>query len=361
MGPEQRLLHGDGSLSRLPALLDERGARRILLVTGSRSFAASGAQAALEPLLRGRTVHRFVCDSRVTEREVVDAGRACLDRAGADLVLAIGGGRVIDTAKLVGDGTRPLIAAPTTAGSGAEATRFAAVYEGGVKRSVDDLALRPAVAIVDPTLVQSMSAETAASSGFDALSQAIESCWSVRSTPTSTAWAHQAITLAVAHLRGSVEGVPASRAAMAEAAHLAGRAIDVTRTTAAHALSYGLTWHHGVPHGHAVALTLGRLLEYNAGVVEADCVDPRGPAHVRHTLDALCRLLGGASPADARRALQRLMVDCGLTPSPHALGLGPAELESVVLGVDRARLGNNPRRLDGHETLTRLFETGEPS
>ena len=361
MALEQRVIRGSGSLVALPEILEEFGAKRIFLVTGTQSFSASGAEERLGALLRDGMVSRFPCHSRVTEQESVLAGRARFVEAKPDVVLAVGGGRVLDTAKLVGEGSRPLVAVPTTAGSGAEATRFAAVYHQGVKRSVDDASLRPRVAILDPDLVQSMSAQTAAASGFDALSQAIESSWSVRSTADSRALAFRAVSLAVAHLRASVAGGPESRAAMAEAAHLAGRAIDITRTTAAHALSYGLTWKHGVPHGHAVAMTLGRLLAFNAGVTEADCIDPRGATHVRNTLDTLCGLLGCAGPAEARHRLGQLMADCGLTRYTADLRLGPTDLDELVDGVNHARLGNNPRRLDGREALVALFETEPPA
>ena len=81
---------------------------------------------------------------------------------------------------------------------------------------------------------------------------------------------------------------------MCEAAHLAGKAINISKTTAPHAISYAVTTHFGVPHGMAVALTLGPILEYNAGVTEADCNDPRGLKHVRQRIALLLELLGGS-------------------------------------------------------------------
>lgn len=361
MTARQRRICGPGSLSELGPLLRDLGATRVFLVTGVRSFTRSGARELLEPQLEGGAVTRLSCSARVPNLDDVREGRRRFRAEESDLVLAVGGGKVIDMAKLIGAGRRPMIAVPTTAGSGSEATRFAAIYIRGVKRSADHEALRPDWAIVDARLTLGMPAETAAASGFDALAQAIESSWSVRSTPESQRLSHRAISLAAAHLRPSVRGAPESRAAMAEAAHLAGRAIDRTRTTAAHALSYGLTWTHGIPHGHAVALTLSSLFAFNAGVTDADCCDPRGAAYVRGSIDALCGLLGCAGPSEVRRFLHRLMIDCGLTPYTRELGLGSAELDAVVEGVDGARLGNNPRALGTRATLAALFETDPPS
>lgn len=381
MATEQRRISGPDSLSDLRPMLYRMRPRRIFLVSGSGSYSRSGAETALRPLLEGYAVRRFQSATHVPDLDEISDGCRRFRKEEPDLVLAVGGGRVIDTAKLINllsahseepealikgtarirAGGTPLVAVPTTAGSGSEATRFAVVYINGTKHSVDHETLLPCCAIVDPQLTFSMPGELAAATGFDALGQAIESWWSVRSTAASKRLAAAAITLAAGHLRAAViRGTPDARAAMAEAAHLAGRAIDLTRTTAAHALSYDLTFSHRIPHGHAVALTLGRLLEFNAGVTAADCNDPRGADHVRRTIDRLCALLGCADPAGARRHLRRLMLDCGLSPCVDSLGLDAVDLESVIDSVDRARLDNNPRRIEGRDTLTALFETGPP-
>src|SRR5207248_4789041 len=125
------------------------------------------------------------------------------------------------------------------------------------KYSVCHEFLLPDIAIVDPILTHKMSPRLTAITGMDALSQAIESYWSIHSTEESKGYAREAIRIIVDQLPKAVnEPTNDSRLAMARASHLAGKAINVTRTTAPHALSYALTSRFGVPHGQAVSLTL---------------------------------------------------------------------------------------------------------
>ena len=132
---------------------------------------------------------------------------------------------------------------------------------------------------------------------------------------------------------------------MFEAAHLSGEAIDISMTTASHALSYMLTTGHGVPHGHAVALTLGAVLEFNAGVTTDDCLDPRGVRHVQGVIDEALELLGAPDPASGRRTIEALVASLGLVPTLEGVGAGSqgARLR-IANSVDPQRLANNPRR-----------------
>jgi phosphonoacetaldehyde reductase len=134
---------------------------------------------------------------------------------------------------------------------------------------------------------------------------------------------------------------------MLKAAHLAGIAIDTTFTTAPHALSYKLTSSYGVRHGHAVALTLGRVLEYNAGVTDRDCIDPRGSNHVRDVIDVICQLLDADSPAEASQRIGSMLQRTGLAVSLAAVGASTEEsLMAIADSVNTERLANNPRALD---------------
>jgi alcohol dehydrogenase class IV len=136
-----------------------------------------------------------------------------------------------------------------------------------------------------------------------------------------------------------------------------GRAIENTKTTAPHALSYELTSAFGVPHGHAVALTLGVTLEYNAAVTSNDCSDARGPLYVIDTIDAIVGTLGATSPSDANRLLGDLMADLGLETSLMEVGAGSAASRARIVGsVNMARLSGNPRTFD-EEALGRLVDS----
>jgi len=131
---------------------------------------------------------------------------------------------------------------------------------------------------------------------------------------------------------------------MLEASHLAGRAIDVTSTTAPHALSYELTSAFGVAHGHAVALMLGSIFEYNAAVTDLDCADRRGTAYVRDTLDDIAGSLGASSAREAHAVISELLSTIGVAKTLEGVGAGsPDAKHSIALAVDPDRLSGNPR------------------
>jgi alcohol dehydrogenase class IV len=354
-------------LSALPGVLDTIAAKRVLIVGDRQAMAASGAEPVIESACRGR---RAVLFDRFEPNPTIDAlrdgVRECRQLE-ADTVLAVGGGTAIDLAKLIrfcdGDDADPLdaiergpgerrpravlIAAPTTAGTGSEATHFAVVYVDRRKRSVAHPMMRPDHAIVDPALTYSMPPRLTAQTGLDAFCQAIESSWSVRATDASRAWAGEAIELAWAHLHGAVHRpAPVNRTAMSRAAHLAGRAIDVSRTTACHALSYAITMRYGVPHGAAVALTLAPMLAFNAAVTAADCADPRGPDAVRLEVDQIAHRLGCGGAGEAAAGITRFIASLGCPTRLAEIGVrDDAGIVQLIREANAERLGNNPRRL----------------
>lgn len=354
-----------GSVRSLAGIVDDMDPASILVFTGGASYRASGASGAISEALADR---RTVAISDITANpDLGDVDRAILTYRdlSPELVIAIGGGSVIDLAKTVrsvaphsetalpyalgertaGPPTAPLVAIPTTAGTGSEATHFAVVYVDGVKYSIADPSMRPEAVILDPELTYSVPPRVTAETGLDALSQAIESLWSVRSTPTSREYAEAAIELALDHLEDAVNVPnPAARAGMCNAAHLAGRAIDESFTTAPHALSYVLTSRFGTAHGHAVALTLGAVLEYNADVTDATCADPRGVDHVKGVVGRIISLLGATDATDARLTFEGLVGRLGLDIRLSAIGAPPDQIRTMLVrGVNVQRLANNPR------------------
>jgi len=361
---------GAHAAARVAELLDRSRAQRVFLVTGRESYASCGAKAALRPALAGRAVLRFTEFAVNPRAEDIERGVALLREHGADIVIAVGGGSVLDMAKLVcmcaasdasvvdhilgrefDRGGVPLIAVPTTAGSGAEATHFAVAYIDKHKYSVTDLRMRPTHAVLDAGLTASLSPALTASTGVDVISQAIEAYWSVKSTEESREYAVRAATGAREHLVAAVERpTPAARDAMLTSANLAGKAIDITRTTAPHALSYAFTIGWGVPHGHAVGLTLGAVFQHNLDVSDADSADPRGAAFVRERMADLRRILG-----DTADDLRGFVAGLGLETRLRGLGIARSDLPEISRAVNEQRLKNNPRRLDA-ETIGRILE-----
>lgn len=363
------LRFGSGAAGALPEVLAGLGARRVLLVASDGTRRRVGALAGLPARLAPGAAAWFSAFGRNPRLEAVRRGVAAARALRADTVVAVGGGTALDLGKLIalfaardGDpepcivGAAPLPAAraarlvlvPTTSGTGSEATAFAVVYVGTTKYSVDAPAVRADVALVDPELSWTMPPRLSAVTGADALSQAIESYWSVRSTEASRALASEAAATVLERLPEQCGPAPGARCreAMSRAALGAGRAIDLTRTTAPHAVSYPLTALFGIPHGHGCALTLPHFVAYNAGASARDTLDPRGPAFVVRRLEELLALLGAREPEAGRDRLLRLFAAVGLETRLGPLGLRPADVARVVRdGFNPQRVANNPRRL----------------
>ena len=355
---------------------------RLCIVADKSALSASGAEMILQPALDRHTISWFTDFEPNPKLEDVRRGLDLIKDSSIDRVVAIGGGTAIDLAKLIAslhdDSSDPrdvilgneeisndgisLTAIPTTAGTGSEATHFAVVYVDGNKFSLAHPSMLPNHAVIDPTLTHSLPPSVTAATGLDALCQALESIWSVNATDQSIAWAIDAAKLAIENIIPATNSPShESRTAMCRAAHLAGKAINITKTTAAHALSYGLTSKYSVPHGLAVALMFGPVLEFNAKVAAHDCSDGRGAAHVRDRMQKIFQLLGETNGADAAKRIRNIIRQCGGPCSLDEVGVNTEEeLRKLVATVNLERMSNNPRKA-GLDTLVAVLRNSIPS
>ena len=239
----------------------------------------------------------------------------------------------------------PLIAIPTTAGSGAEATRFAVCYVAGEKTSVSDDAMLAEYALVYPPFTYKNTAYLTACTGFDAISHAIESWWSALSTQESRCWSKKALSLLWWQLPNLVANLEDEnlREQVAEGSYYAGRAINITTTTAAHAFSYKFTSLYGYPHGHAVALTFPFFFELNTA--------QQGVRSLQKTIDAqeyegrtleLLDLLHCNKDENKRDLMSRYLSSVGLATKSFQ----DAQLTPVVEAFNEHRAANNPVIID---------------
>ncbi|MBN1699744.1 MAG: phosphonoacetaldehyde reductase [Spirochaetales bacterium] len=359
---------GYGSIGRLKQIITGKRFSNIFLVADRMSFESSGAKDMLEPVIGNRNIMFFSEFDPNPRIEDVKRGLALFRQHGHDVVIAVGGGSVIDMAKLIAvfadhaespellitqkkalkSRDIPLVAIPTTAGTGSESTHFAVVYINGEKYSVAAPSVLPDYAIVDPSLTLSMPPSVTAATGMDALSQGIESFWSVQSNRQSAEYAKQAISLAFDNLKKAVLTPDNdSREKMALAAHLSGKAINITKTTAPHAFSYYLTKKYHIPHGHAVGLMLGRFIVYNNLVTEEDVTDKRGCGYVKKTMRLLLTSIGTETAEEAREKIERLMREIGLETAMAKIGLETkGDVDAWLSRVNLERLANNPRRVE---------------
>lgn len=377
-GPQSVFRGEEGAGAFVQAFARDRAqGAAVLLVTGRESYRASGAESFFARALAGCRFDRFSDFAVNPNLQDLQRGLEVFAGGGYGALIAAGGGSVLDMAKLInffgsyklepadgisgkaapaGSPAAPLLAVPTTAGTGSEATHFAALYNGAAKYSIAHASMLPGRVWLNPGFTLSQSPYQAATCAVDALAQAIESYWAVGADEQSQAFSARALELCLGTMVAAVR-FPCleNRRRMMEAAYWAGRAINISKTTASHALSYSLTMHYGLPHGHAVAMTLPAVLQANAAVSPRDVNDPRGVAYVRHTMDGLLHLLGVSDAGQGARLLERIMDDVGLSRNWFSeKGLCLEDVRSVMLSqVNAERFKNNPRRLDG-ETLGRI-------
>lgn len=359
---------GFESINQLAKALSSISPRKIFLVTGKQSFEESGAKRLTAPILKNYSVTLFAYGEPNPKIVDIEQGVAIYTKEKPNLVIAIGGGSVIDTAKMIkffasndiaprkwlnGEKTTlkehiPLIAVPTTSGSGSEATHFAVVYIEKEKYSIEHESMLPSISIVDPIFTMNLSPYITASSGMDALSQAIESYWSIHSTEESKELAAQAIKLIISNIASAVNTpTPDSRLAMAKGAHLAGKAIKLTKTTAVHAISYPITSYYGITHGHACGLILPGMFHFISGVTEKSIADARGPKYVIKTLQEIAFLLGESKIKSGPQKLCNLLQEIGLEINMSTLGIQTENDIAIIVdhGFNPQRVKNNPRKL----------------
>lgn len=369
-GNTQSVYIGSHAIERLPEILRSFSPKRVFVVSGKASFEQSGAKKALDHLLDPKQVIRFSDFSPNPKLEDIARGIEAFQTAQPDIVISIGGGSVIDTAKTINALSHhaapweryivgqtplsspgvPLIAIPTTAGAGSEATHFAVVYIDHVKHSLAHASMLPQVAIIDPTLTYSLPPEITASTGADALCQAIESLWSVHSTQESMLYAQQSLDLCVQSLWATVhQPTPETRHAMSLAAFNAGQAINISKTTACHALSYPLTSRFGITHGQAVILTLPGILRHNFSVSHKNLNDPRGAAHVRRAIESVFNAFQVTGIEEAEHRLNTYITSLGLANRLSDFGISKDHIDGILSEASIERMKNNPRTLSALE------------
>ncbi len=359
-----RVHFGAGSRARLADML---AGRAVLAVTTARGRRQMEGDAPLSAALSG--AGRVTWHDGVAPNPGLSETQEAIDRLAGqsfDTVLAFGGGSAMDAAKalaaalpetaaerrldrLIADPRRigaalPILALPTTSGTGAEVTPFATIWDHAAKQklSLASPKLFPRMALVDPDLTWGLPRDPTLSTGLDALNQAFESVWNRNRSGVTLGFAGRAIGLAFEALpRLAADlGDRNARAGIAEAALLAGLAISQTRTAICHAMSYPLTAHFGLPHGWACAATMAAA---------ARLVLEGAPA----ALEEVAPLAGHDSAAALVDRLEHLLDDLGVAhhaaavlPEPAAARAlapqmcVPGHSDNFVLKTDAARIAD---------------------
>ncbi|AIY41792.1 Alcohol dehydrogenase [Collimonas arenae] len=343
---------GAGCLQDLPQIL---GAGKVVLVTFPEARTL-GLVAKMTELLGDRL--SYVIDDIQPNPDV--AGLAAMyeqfwrQEQACDIVVALGGGSVIDTAKallvgtvsgsfqellaLLADGkpftppkAKKLVAIPTTAGTGSEVTPWATIWDAAnqKKYSLHLDCTWPQAALVDPQLMLTLPLQVTISTGLDALSHALESVWNVNANPISDTYAVSAIQDILSCLPALVDdpGNQALRSTMALAALKAGLAFSNTKTALAHSISYEMTLGYGLPHGIACSFTLPMVLRMAWGA-QAD-------------RDVVLQQAFGLSRDDAEQRLRDFLQQLDVKTDFSDYGVAPEEARQIVNRAMQGARGKN--------------------
>ena len=293
--------------------------------------------------------------------EQVQLGVELFRKKKCKAILAIGGGSALDVAKCIriysgmqGEGVDgsflkqkipevvvPFLAMPTTAGTGSESTRYAVIYYQGRKQSVTSVNCIPDVVLLDPCVLKTLPDYQKKATLMDAFCHALESFWSVNSTEESKNYSKEAIQLIIRHMDGYLSNSDESRREMLRAANLAGMAINITQTTAGHAMCYKITSLFGVAHGHAAILCDRVLFPWMLEHTDC-CIDTRGAAYLRETLNSIGQAMGCPDAKSGARMVEEIFRLLRLEV-PIAT---EEQLEALKMSVNPDRLKNHPIALD---------------
>lgn len=283
-------------------------------------------------------------------------------------ILAIGGGSSLDVAKCIKlfatldeknsyltqeykDNDITLIAVPTTAGTGSEATKYAVIYYDGKKCSITHDSIIPKVVLFDSKMLEKLPLYQKKATTLDALSHAIESYWSINSNDESKKFSKEAIKIIIKNFSQYLDGDNSVNKDMLYAANLAGRAINITATTAGHAMCYKLTSLYGISHGHAACLVNAFLLPFMIEHLNK-CVDKRGSGYLLNTFNDLVSIFNLNSLKELKNYLNDWLEKLDL----YNFTVDEKDLDELVNSVNIDRLKNNPVKLEKEDIYYIYYE-----
>ena len=304
-----------------------------------------------------------------TYEEVCDGLKIYKDN-NCDSIIAIGGGSAIDVAKCIkmfsnmnddelylnqkikGNNV-PFITVPTTAGTGSEATHFAVIYYKGEKKSVAHESSIPDAVLFDSSFLKTLPLYQKKATMLDALSHSIESMWSINSNEESIEYSKEAIELIIKNMHKYLENDEETFVSILTAANLAGKAINITKTTAGHAMCYKLTSLYGISHGHAAMLINSELYPFMIDNIDK-CIDKRGKEHLENVLECISQLTLNKDLEESKDYFRNIISDFDL----YDVEVNHDDIENLVNSVNVERLSNHPIKLkkeDIREIYERLF------
>ena len=348
--------------------INDKSFKKIFVLCGKKSFVNSGAENLLKNI-SNKEIKLFYKKSEIPILEELIEIIKDIKNFKPDLFLAIGGGAVIDYAKIANVvDIRPdlaelivnynypfkkkytkLAVIPTTAGSGAEVTSNAVIYVDGIKHSFESELLIPDHFFLIPEFLISAPNKIKASSGFDAIAQALESLVSRKSNDKSVEYASKSLRVSVNSFISFINEPNMKNATeMSIASNLAGKAISISKTTAPHAASYPFTSLFDISHGHAVSLFFEKFFKFNYENIDKS----ETSFDLKKRFDLIFNLFDVQDINGFNSKISLIKKSTNLEDDLTKFNIDIIKSsEDVLKGINLLRLGNNPVKIDGKDIL----------
>jgi alcohol dehydrogenase class IV len=345
--------------------------RKVFIITGQKSYYNSGANKIFGNLIDLKKTTFYFKKSFYPEISELKKIIIKIKKFNPELVLAIGGGTVIDYAKIAcclsdtNDIQEKIISSkydlkkifkliiiPTTAGSGAEVTSNSVIYIKKKKYSIESKELIPDKYFLNPIFLLNLNFKIKSSSGFDSIAQSIESLISKRSNLKSSNFAIKSLKYSLDNYENYLKK-PNLRNSynMALAANYSGKAISISKTTAPHALSYPFTSHFNLSHGHAVSLTLNKFLKFNYNNLYLS----KSNFDLKKKFKKIFKATKTKNIIDLDMYLKKLKKKGRLEDNLNKLGINlDIHLNKILKGINFERLNNNPININKKDIVNIL-------
>ena len=348
--------------------INDRNFNKIFILCGKKSFETSGAEKLFKKI-KNKEIKYFYKKSEIPVlNELIEIIKE-IRNFKPDLFLAIGGGAIIDYAKMANvvdiktnlaeliinysypfkDKYTKLAVIPTTAGSGAEVTSNAVIYVDGIKHSFESELLIPDNFFLIPEFLITAPNKIKASAGFDAIAQALESLVSKKSNNQSVDYATKSLKISINSYISFLNDPNLKNAAeMSIASNLAGKAINISKTTAPHAASYPFTSLFNISHGHAVGLFFESFFKFNFNNLNKS----ETSFDLKKRFELIFTLFNANDINDFNSKISLIKKRAKLIDNLDTLNIDiKKNSENIIKGINLLRLGNNPVRINGKDIL----------
>ena len=355
------------STNDIITFINDKSFKKIFILCGKKSFVTSGAKKFFNNLFEKKEIKFFYKKSELPVFDELIEIIKDIKTFKPDLILAVGGGAVIDYAKIanvveIRDDLKDLIVnysypfknkytklavIPTTAGSGAEVTSNAVIYLDSIKHSFESKLLVPDNFFLIPEFLISAPNKIKASAGFDAIAQALESLVSKKSNVQSIKYASKSLSISLnSYILFLNDPNLKNAAEMSIASNLAGKAISISKTTAPHATSYPFTSLFNISHGHAVGLFFENFFKFNYDNLNRS----ETSFDLKKRFDLIFNLFDVKNINDFNAKISLIKKKAELEDNLNKLNIDiEKNSEKIIKGINLLRLGNNPVKIDGND------------